>query len=127
MSNSKNSKSFGLNKIPPIDESNFAMWKTKAMVVFETIDYEMKNIVEKGPHVFMYQPIANNAPVGPLKQNQATSYDDDDKRLLNLDVKARATIGNSLPYHVYHHVHNCESSQEMMDMLAVAYEGTVEV
>ena len=58
----------------------------------------------------MYQPMANNAPVGPLKKNPETSYDDDDKRLLSLDVKANDVMGNSLPYLVYHHVQNCEST-----------------
>ena len=75
----------------------------------------------------MYQPIVNNAPVGPLKQNPKTSYDDDDKGLISLDVKERETIGNSLHYHVYHLVQNYKSTQEMMEMLTVAYEDTLEV
>ncbi|KAL7605601.1 hypothetical protein Lser_V15G17674 [Lactuca serriola] len=120
MSTSSNSKSFGLNKIPLFNEHDFAMWKTKAMVVFKTMDYEMRKIVEKGPHVSMYQPMANNAHVGPLKQKPETSYDNDDKRLINNDVKARAEIGNSLPYHVYHLVQKCDSTQEMMEMVTVA-------
>lgn len=36
-------------------------------------------------------------------------------------------IENCLPYHVYHFVQNCESSQEMMETLTMAYKGTVEV
>ena len=103
------------------------MWKNKAMVVLETMDYVICKIVEKGPHFPMYQPIANNAPVGPLEKKPETSYDDDDKWLINLDVKAGAVIGNSFPYHMYHLVQNCDSAQEMMETLAVAYEGTVEV
>ena len=42
-------------------------------------------------------------------------------------MKDKDAIENSLPYHVYHLIHNCESSQEMMDTMIVAYEGTVEV
>ena len=63
----------------------------------------------------------------PLKQKPEMSYDDDDKRLLSLDVKARAAIGNCIPYHIYYLVQNYESDKEMMDTLAVAYEGTMEV
>ena len=88
MSSLSNSKSFGLNKIPPIDEHNFAMWKTKVMVALETMDYEIHEIIEEVPYVPMYHPMANNAPVGPLKQKPKTGYEDDDKRLLNLNVKA---------------------------------------
>ena len=82
------------------------MWKTKATVVLETMDYEMCKIVKKGPPVSMYQPMVNNVPVGSLKQNPNTSYDDDDKILLTLDVKAKVVIGNSLPYHMHRLVQN---------------------
>lgn len=54
MSTSYNPKLFALNKIPPFDEQKFKMRKSKVMVVHETMDFEMLNIVEKGPHVPMY-------------------------------------------------------------------------
>ena len=88
------------------------------MVFMETMGNEMHNIVEKGPQASMHQPMRNNTPVGYLKQKPKTSYDDDDKKLFSIDMKARATIGNSLPYYMYHLVQNCESAQEMMDTLA---------
>ena len=102
MSYANNVKSFGINKIHPFDEHNFAMWKTKTMVVLETMDYEMVKIIKTGPHIPIFQPIVNNAPIGPMKQKPESSYDNDDKRLVNLDVRARAAIGNSLPYYIYH-------------------------
>ena len=42
-------------------------------------------------------------------------------------MKTMIRVGNSLPYHVYHFLQNCDSAQEMMENLTVAYEGTVEV
>ena len=127
MLTSYNPKSFGLNNIPPFDEHNFAMWNTKAMVVLETMDYEMLKIIEKGPHIPTYQPMVTNALVSHLKQKPKTSNDGDDNKLISVNVKARAAIGNSLPNHVYHLVQNYESAKEMMETLNVAYEGTVEV
>lgn len=97
------------------------------MVTLKTMGYEMRKIVEKGPQIPMYQPMVDNAPIGPLKKNPEMSYDDDDKKPLSLDVKARVTIGDSLTYHGYHLVQNCESTQEIMDTLIVVYEGIVEV
>ena len=32
------------------------MWKTKAMVVLETMDYVMLDIITLGPHLPMFQP-----------------------------------------------------------------------
>lgn len=73
VSSSYNPKSSAVKKIPPIDEHNFAMWKSKAMVVIETIDFDLLNIVDNGPHVPMYRPMVSNAPSGPMKQNSKTS------------------------------------------------------
>ena len=125
MSSSYNPKLSYVNKIPPFNEYNFKMWKSKPMFILETLDFDMLNIVDNGPDVPMYQPSVNNAHVGPMKQKTKTRYDDGDKRLISLDVKAQEDIGNSILYHMYHLVQNCECAQEMMEMLNVAYEDTV--
>lgn len=55
------------------------------------------------------------------------SFTEDDKKLINLIVCTRAAIGKSLPYDIYHMVHNYVSAKEMIDMLVVAYERTNEI
>ena len=79
------------------DGNSFAMCKTKALVVLETIDCDMLDIVNNGPHSPMYLSMINKAPTVGLKQNPKASYDEEDKRLNSLDVKARDAIRNSLP------------------------------
>lgn len=98
------------------------MWKTKALIVLESMDYEMLVIVNHGPHIPMYQSMDNNAPAGGLKQKPKASYNEEDKRHINQDVNTRATIGNSFPCHIYRLVQNYESTQEMMKMVTVAYD-----
>ena len=97
------------------------------MVVLETIDFDMLNLIENAPHITMYKTMVNNAHVGPLKQNPKASYEDDGRSLISLEVKARIVRRNSLPCHVYHLVQNYESDQEMIETLTVAYEGIMEV
>lgn len=75
----------------------------------------------------MYQLMIDNVSIGGKKPKPKSSYGEEDKRLTSLDVKARAAIANSLPYHIHHLVHNYESTHEMTETLTVAYEGTVEV
>ena len=60
-------KSLAASTIPLFDKNNFAMWKTKALVFLETMDYDMLDIVNHGPHVPMYQPMLDNAPAVGLK------------------------------------------------------------
>ena len=115
------------SKIPPFDEKNFLMWKSKAMIVLETLDYEMLDVVENGPIIPMFQPMKDNVKDGEPKEKPSHEFDENDKRQYSLDVRGRAAIINSLPYDVYHLVQNCKTSKEIMDTLTVAYEGTEEV
>ena len=68
------------------------MWKSKAMVVLQTMDFDMINTVENGQHVPKFQPMVNNTPFGPLKQKPTTSHADKGQSLINLDVKSREAI-----------------------------------
>ena len=103
------------------------MWKAKALIVLETMDYGMLDIVNKGPHVPMYQPMKDGVADGPKKPTEKHQFSEEDRRLVMLDVRARAAIGNSLPYNIYHLVQNAASAKDMLDALTVAYEGTEEV
>lgn len=53
--------------------------------------------------------------------SQSSVTSKEDRRLLSLDVKARTAIGNSLPYHIYCFIQNCESAKEMMEKLTSMY------
>lgn len=75
----------------------------------------------------MYQPMKDNVKEGDKVEKPIHELNDNDKRLIALDVKARAAIGNALAYDIYHFVQNCISAKVMMDTLTVVYEGTNEV
>lgn len=61
---------------------------------------------------------------GVIKKTPKHQFTEDDKHLYNLHIHAWGTIGNSLPYDIYHLVQNCISAKEVINMLNVAYEGT---
>nr|KAJ0208804.1 hypothetical protein LSAT_V11C400202500 [Lactuca sativa] len=124
---SSNSSNHPSAKIPPFDETNFAMWKIKALYALESVDEDMLDIVEKGPYVPMYQPLKNNVPDDAMKKTPRENWTADDKRKNGLDVHARAAISYALPYNIFGLVQNCISAKEMMDTLTVSFEGTEEV
>ena len=64
------------------------MWKTKAMVVLDCLDYDMLDIVTIGPHVPMFQPTKDGVAEGEKKQSPKQDYTAEDKRLIHLDIKA---------------------------------------
>ena len=132
MSSSTNSvsssfKSGSYDKIPPFDEQNFTMWKSRAITVLESMDYHMLDIITNGPHVPTYQPTNDNVAAGERQKKEVHNFDDNDKRLANLDVRARSAICNALPYNIYHIVQNEKTAKSMLDTLTVSFEGTPEV
>lgn len=78
------------------------MWKRKAMVVFETMDYKIMDIIMNIPHIPTFQESKDGVP-RQQKRTLTHAYSEEDKNLINLDVCARATIINSLPHDILSH------------------------
>lgn len=109
--------------ITQFNETNFSMWKSKAKRVRETKDCSMLSIINYGPHIPMYQTMKENVKNSDPIEKLVHEFNVEDKHLVALDVKTHATIGNTLPYNIYHYVWNCRSTKEIMNKLRVAYEG----
>ncbi|KAL4556517.1 hypothetical protein LXL04_039173 [Taraxacum kok-saghyz] len=63
-----------------VDAKKFPMWKTKAMAVLETLDYDMLDIVIEGPHVPMFQPMKDGVANGEKKRTPKHDYTAEDKK-----------------------------------------------
>lgn len=74
----------------------------------------------------MYLVMKESIKDGEETEKPTHDFNDVDECLVALDVKACVAIANNLPYDVYHIVQNCISANEMMDTLAITYEGTNE-
>nr|KAJ0207840.1 hypothetical protein LSAT_V11C500261860 [Lactuca sativa] len=114
-------KSSVCNKIPLFDQYNFSHWRSKAMKVLEFTDFDMLDVINKGPIDVMHQSSSNGASSSKLQGKFIPCYNKEEKRMLNLDVKARISIRNSLPFSVYFLVQNCSTAQQMMTILASAF------
>lgn len=83
------------------------MQKTKSMVVIETMGHNMMDIIDNCPHIPTFNETKDSVKTGVIKKTPKHLFSEQDKRLQNLDVHAHTAIGNSLPYDIYHLVHNC--------------------
>ncbi|KAJ9560830.1 hypothetical protein OSB04_005990 [Centaurea solstitialis] len=93
-------------------------------------DPQIPYFLENGPHV-PTQPIhaipaAGDQPAIPARElvKPVTDWNDEDRRLVNIDNKARSLIAMSLPDDVFHSVCHLRSAKEIWDTLCVQYEGT---
>ncbi|KAJ9556290.1 hypothetical protein OSB04_010904 [Centaurea solstitialis] len=71
-------------------------------------------------------PPAGDQPGIPARElvKPVTDWNDEDRRLVNIDTKARSLIAMPLPDDVFHSVCHLRSAKEIWDTLCVQYEGT---
>ncbi|KAJ9566903.1 hypothetical protein OSB04_002869 [Centaurea solstitialis] len=117
-------------KPPRFNKDNFALWKTKMELFLSGSDPQIPYFLENGPHV-PTQPVhavpgAGDQPPIPARElvKPVTDWNDEDRRLVNIDTKARSLIAMSLPDDVFHSVCHLRSAKEIWDTLCVQYEGT---
>ncbi|KAJ9568046.1 hypothetical protein OSB04_004012 [Centaurea solstitialis] len=117
-------------KPPRFNKDNFSLWKTRMELFLSGSDPQIPYFLENGPHV-PTQPVHVVPPAGdqpgiPARElvKPVTNWNDEDRRLVNIDTKARSLIAMSLPDDVFHSVCHLRSTKEIWDTLCVQYEGT---
>ncbi|KAJ9564153.1 hypothetical protein OSB04_000119 [Centaurea solstitialis] len=117
-------------KPPRFNKDNFSLWKTRMELFLSGSDPQIPYFLENGPHVPTQTvhpiPAAAGQPAIPERElvKPVTDWNDEDRRLVNIDTKARSLIAMSLPDDVFHSVCHLRSAKEIWDTLCVQYEGT---
>ncbi|KAJ9541694.1 hypothetical protein OSB04_028200 [Centaurea solstitialis] len=117
-------------KPPRFNKDNFALWKTRIELFLSGSDPQIPYFLENGPHVPTQTvhavPAANGQPAIPSRElvKPVTDWNDEDRRLVNIDTKARSLIAMSLPDDIFHSVCHLRSAKEIWNTLCVQYEGT---
>ncbi|KAJ9554117.1 hypothetical protein OSB04_018162 [Centaurea solstitialis] len=105
-------------------------WKTRMELFLSGSDPQIPFFLENGPHVPTQPvhaiPAADGQPAIPARElvKPVTDWNEEDRRLVNIDTKARSLIAMSLPDDVFHSVCHLRSAKEIWDTLCVQYEGT---
>ncbi|KAJ9564858.1 hypothetical protein OSB04_000824 [Centaurea solstitialis] len=117
-------------KPPRFNKDNFALWKTRMELFLSGSDPQIPFFLKNGPHVPTQPvhaiPAADGQPAIPARElvKLVTDWNEEDRRLVNIDTKARSFIAMSLPDDVFHSVCHLRSAKEIWDTLCVQYEGT---
>ena len=106
------------------------------MILFlESYDDNMPNIIMTGPYIPYYNVTTevNISPEGgepPLREEvrtlvkPRTQWDDEDKKMANLDVRARNFIVQAMSTDIYKAIQNCSTAKKMWDTLITMFEGS---
>ncbi|KAJ9567443.1 hypothetical protein OSB04_003409 [Centaurea solstitialis] len=112
-------------KPPRFNKDNFSLWKTRMELFLSGSDPQIPYFLENGPHIATQTvhpiPAAAGQPAVPERQlvKPVTDWNDEDRRLVNIDTKARSLIAMSLPDDVFHSVCHLRSAKEIWDTLCV--------
>ncbi|KAJ9556551.1 hypothetical protein OSB04_011165 [Centaurea solstitialis] len=116
-------------KPPRFNKGNFSLWKTRMELFLSGSDPQIPYFLENGPHVPTQTvhavPAAGDQPPIPARELEkpVTDWNDEDRRLVNIDTKARSLIAMSLPDDVFHSICHLRSAKEIWDTLCVQDEG----
>ncbi|KAJ9547394.1 hypothetical protein OSB04_019937, partial [Centaurea solstitialis] len=110
-------------KPPRFNKDNFALWKTRMELFLSGSDPQIPYFLENGPHVPTQTvhavPATNDQPGIPARElvKPVTDWNDEDRRLVNIDTKARSLIAMSLPDDIFHSVCHLRSAKEIWNTL----------
>nr|XP_043612557.1 uncharacterized protein LOC122584461 [Erigeron canadensis] len=117
---------------PMFDKDDFSGWKGRMSLFLESIDNNMPDILVDGPYVptstFVIDAVVREgqptipATVKSIVKDK-TDWGDEDRRLANLDVKARNFIVQAVPKDIYHSIKMCSTAKKMWSTLTVMFEG----
>ena len=118
---------------PMFDKNDFSGWKGRMSLFLESIDNDMPDILVDGPYVPKETVVtpkaapADGADPGPpdvrIVVKEKADWVDNDKRMANLDVKARNFIVMAVPKDIYKAIRHCTNAKKMWETLTVMFEG----
>jgi len=111
------------------DKTDFSGWKGRMSLFLESIDNDMPDILVDGPFV-PTKTVVTPRPgdeLGPPDVRTVVldkvDWVDNDKRMVNLDVKARNFIVMAVPKDIYKAIRHCSTAKKMWETLTVMFEG----
>ncbi|KAJ9547650.1 hypothetical protein OSB04_020193 [Centaurea solstitialis] len=118
-----------LAKPPRFMPENFPLWKSRMELFLAGADPQIPYFIEHGPHVptSIIPSVAATDNTPAVQEisfvKLVANWSDEDRRLVNIETKARSLIAMSLPDEVFHSISKLKSAKEIWDTLCLQYEG----
>jgi len=110
-----------INRPPTFNGEGYHYWKTQMQIFIEAIDLNIWEAVEVGSYVPTM--VAGNATIEKPREE----WTEDERRLVQYNLKAKNIITFALGMDEYFRVSNCRSAKDMWHTLQVTHEGTTDV
>lgn len=108
-----------LARPPAFNGIAYMYWKERMLIFLEANGLDVLDAVENGPY------IPHNLSANGTKTNKPrVDWDDEDKKRVGYNAKAKNIIIAALSGDEFFRVSNCKIAKQMWDMLQVTHEGT---
>src|SRR5581483_11235259 len=118
-----------LAKPPRFKPDNFLLWKSRMELFLAGGDPQIPHFIEHAPHIpTSIIPSVAATDTTPAVQERTfvklvANWSDEDRRLVNVDTKAKSLLAMSLPDEVFHSISKLKTAKEIWNTLCVQYEG----
>ncbi|GAV72230.1 DUF4219 domain-containing protein/UBN2 domain-containing protein [Cephalotus follicularis] len=120
--NTNTGESHNISKPPYFDGNNYSHWKAKMAFFIQSLDYNLWDLIVD---VLTLPTIRNeNGDAIPKSRN---TYDDNDRRIVQMNAKAKHIIICAINSNDFNWISSCISAKETWDTLEVTYEWTNQV
>ena len=108
---------------PPLfNGNNYGYWKVRMIIFLQSMDYELWEIIEKGPYIPMKKETE-----GTLVAKNKSEWDESDKKRITLNAKAINILFCALSMEEFNRIRTCKTAKDIWCTLEVVHEGTSQV
>jgi hypothetical protein len=105
------------------DGAHYNYWKTRMMIYIQSIDYNVWEVIEFGLHK-LTKVIKVDGKSDQIISKPREEYDEDDKRKLSLNAKAKNLLYCALNINEFNRINTCDSVYDIWHVLEITHMGT---
>ncbi|KAL5576060.1 hypothetical protein UlMin_017759 [Ulmus minor] len=107
---------------PPLfNGNNYGYWKARIIIFLQSMEYELWEVIEKGPYIPM------NKVEGSLVEKSKSEWNDIDKKQISINAKAMNILFCALSMEEFNRIRSCKTAKDIWNTLEVTHEGTNQV
>ncbi|KAL5561894.1 hypothetical protein UlMin_031641 [Ulmus minor] len=97
---------------PPLfNGNNYGYWKARMTIFLQSMDYELWDVIEKGPYIPMKK--CEESLVEKLK----SEWDDTDKKRISINARAMNTLFCALSMEEFNRIRSCKTAKDIWNTL----------
>ena len=94
------------------------LWKSRIKIYTCSINFDLWNIIEKGPYI----PMKLKGKGIASEPKKVEEYDENDNKKMTMNYQAMNILSCALDMNEYNRVSGCDSAHDMWKLLQVTHE-----